>query len=126
MASKPDKPKLIERWDTTLLSIFYAISGIAYLLILTISNFEILVALLLGLPSIIIAYGLFKTKKWAALLAIALFFPQIGFGIFSLVGGLALDTASQVLLFNIALIIHTILLMICFLYIAAKRKEFQL
>lgn len=119
MTSKPGFK--IERWDTTLLSVFYLISGIAYFLILAL-DFSNLVTVLLGFLSLIIAYGLIKMKKWTVPFVIALFFPQITFGIFTLYASVAM---SQELLFNLALIIHMIFLTLCFIYVAAKRKDLQ-
>jgi len=124
------KPKLkIERWDTTLLSIFYLISGIAYFLILALSNFNYIVTVFLGFLSLIIAYGLIKMKRWTVPFVIALFFPQITFEIFALYASVTtytFYTTTELLLFHVALIMHAIFLTFCFLYIAAKRKEFQL
>jgi len=127
MASKPRFK--IERWDTTLLSIFYLISGIAYFLILTLSNFNYLVMVFLGFLSLIIAYGLVKMKSWTVPFVVALFFPQITFEIFALYASATtytFDPNMEMLLFHLALIIHMILLTLCLLYTAIKRKEFQL
>ena len=118
----------IERRDTALMSVFYVISGIAYFLILALSKFSNLVTVFLGFLSLIIAYGLLKMKNWTVPFVVALFFPQITFGTFSLYASVATYTFSpniEVLLFNLALIIHMIFLTLCFLYIVAKRKEFQ-
>jgi len=124
------KPKLkIERWDTTLLSAFYLISGIAYLFILVLSRFNYLVTVFLGFLSLIIAYGLIKMKRWAVPFVVALFFPQVTFEVFALYASVTMYTFYlniEVLLFNLALIMHMMFLTFCFLYVAAKRKEFQL
>jgi len=124
------KPKLrIERWDTTLLSAFYLISGITYLFILVLSRFNYLVTVFLGFLSLIIAYGLIKMKRWAVPFVVALFFPQVTFEVFALYASVTMYTfylTIEVLLFNLALIIHMMFLTFCFLYVAAKRKEFQL
>jgi len=124
------KPKLkIERWDTTLLSVFYLISGIGYFLILALDNFNYLVAVFFGFLSLLIAYGLIKMKKWTVPFVVALFFPQITFNIFALYASVTtytFYTTIELLLFHVALIIHMMFLTFCALYIAAKRKEFQL
>ena len=120
MASKPRFK--IERWDTTLLSVFYLISGIAYFLILALSNFSNPVTVFLGFLSLIITYGLIKMKRWTVPFIVALFFPQITFEAFAFYASVATDQSYIAL----ALIIHMILLMLCLLYTAAKRKEFQL
>jgi len=122
------KPRFkIERWDTLLLSAFYLISGIAYFLILAL-DFSNLVTVFLGFLSLIIAYGLIKMKKWTVPFVLALFFPQITFGTFALYASVttyAFSETLEVLLFNLALIIHMVFLTFCLLYITAKRKEFQ-
>jgi uncharacterized membrane protein (DUF2068 family) len=121
------KPK-IQRWDTTLISIFYIISGIMYFIILGL-DMRNLVAILLGLLSIIVAYGLFKTKTWTIPFAAALFFPQITFELFALYASMTTATSgpmTSALLFNIGLIVHVVILTICLLYVVTKRKEFQI
>jgi hypothetical protein len=126
MTSKPRFK--IERWDTTLLAAFYLISGIAYFLILALSNFNHLVTVFLGFLSLMITYGLVKMKRWTTPFVVALFFPQITFEIFALYASATTYTFYpniEVLLFHLALIIHIILLTLCLLYIAIKRKEFQ-
>lgn len=127
MTSKPRFK--IERWDTTLLAVFYSIGGIAYFLILALSNFNYLVTVFLGFLSLIIAYGLVKMKSWTVPFIVALFFPQIIFGAFTLYASVNANTFypdTTVLLFHWGLIVHMILLTFCLLYIAVKRKEFQL
>jgi hypothetical protein len=118
----------IERWDTTLLAIFYLISGIAYFLILAL-DFSNLVVVFLGFLSVLITYGLIKMKRWTVPFVVALFFPQITFEIIALYASVANNTLSpntEVLLFHLGLIIHMILLTFCLLYTAVKRGEFQL
>lgn len=119
----------IERWDTTLLAIFYLVSGSAYFLILVLSNFNYLVTVFLGFLSLLITYGLIKMKRWTVPFVVALFFPQVTFEIFALYASVETYTFSptaEVLLFHLGLIVHMILLIFCLIYTAAKRKEFQL
>lgn len=118
----------IERWDTTLLAVFYLISGIAYFLILAL-DFSDLVPVFLGFLSLIITYGLIKMKRWTVPFVVALLFPQMAFEVFALYGSVVMNTFSptiEVLLFHLTLVIHMILLILCLLYVAARRKEFQL
>jgi len=114
----------IERWDTTLLSVFYLISGIAYFLILAL-DFRNLVTVFLGFISLIIVYGLIKMKSWTVPIVVALFFPQVTFEIFTLYASVTRYPTMEVLLFHLALIMHMVFLTLSFLYVAAKRKEFQ-
>jgi len=126
MTSKPGFK--IERWDTTLLAVFYLISGIVYFLVLAL-DFSNLVIVFLGFLSLIIAYGLIKMKRWTVPIVVALFLPQITFEMFALYASVTTYTfylTIEVLLFNLALIIHMVLLTLCLLYVAAKRKEFQI
>lgn len=118
----------IERWDTTLLAVFYLISGIAYFLILAL-DFSDLVPVFLGFLSLIITYGLIKMKRWTVPFVVTLLFPQMAFEVFALYGSVVMNTFSptiEVLLFHLTLVIHMILLILCLLYVAARRKEFQL
>jgi hypothetical protein len=115
----------IKRWDTTLLAVFYLVSGIAYFLILAL-DLSNLITVFLGFLSLVITYGLIKPKNWTMPFVVALFFPQITFEIFALYASMQTHTFVEAIFFNITLVIHMILLTICVLYIAAKRKEFQL
>ena len=118
----------VESLGTTVFSIFYAIAGVAITSILVLSNFTVPHAAVLAFLSLITAYGLFKTKKWSVLLTIILFFLGTAFSAPILYRSIVINPSSSGLeaaLLNLALIIYLIMLFASFLYVAAKREEFQ-
>ena len=117
----------IKRRDGLLLAIFYAVVGIAEIVILVSSDF-MPVAGVLAVLSFIAAYGLFFGKKWAVWLAVGLFFPQFVFGLTTLNSSIALYALlpeTSVLLLNVALGVFVVLSFVSFVYVAAKRKTFE-
>ena len=79
----------------------------------------------LGILSLITAYTVFTMKKWAPPLAVGLFFVGITFGATTLSNSLALQTFGDAMLFNLALIVYMIILLVVSLYIVAKRENFS-
>jgi uncharacterized membrane protein (DUF2068 family) len=130
---KGAKPNLkarlnVKRRDGLLLAVFYAVVGIAQLVILALSNFALVTSGILAVLSLIAAYGLFTVKKWSVWLVIGLFFPQFVFGVVTLYASILRYTTYQemnLLLLNIALAIFIVLSFVSFVYVAAKRKSFQ-
>jgi uncharacterized membrane protein (DUF2068 family) len=118
----------VESLGITVFSIFYAIAGVAITSILVLSNFTVPHAAVLAFLSLITAYGLFKTKKWSVLLTIIIFFLGTAFSAPILYRSIVINPSSSGLeasLLNLALIIYLIMLFASFLYVAAKREEFQ-
>jgi uncharacterized membrane protein (DUF2068 family) len=118
----------VKRRDGLLLAIFYAVVGVAHLVILALSNFELVTSGILATLSLIAAFGLFTVKKWAVWLVIGLFFPQFVFGFLTLYAAYLQYMAFQeitLVLINIALAMFIILTFVSFVYVAAKRKSFQ-
>lgn len=79
----------------------------------------------LGILSLITAYGFFRMKKWSVPLVIGLFFLGITFGAITLNTSIVLQTFRGALLFHIALIVYIIILLIAFIYTVAKREDFS-
>jgi hypothetical protein len=123
------KTKLkVKRRDGLLLAIFYAVLGVAHLVILAVSNFALVTSGILAVLSLIAAFGLFTVKKWVVWLVIGLFFPQFVFGSLTLYAAYLQYMAFQeitLVLINIALAVFIILTFVSFVYVAAKRKSFQ-
>lgn len=116
----------IENPIVFLFSVFYIIAGAVEVSYVVIENFAAPPHIgVLGLLSLITAYGLFKMKKWAVLLVTALFFLGITFGVTALSDSVILQTFGGTLLLNIALIAYMIILLIAFIYVVAKREKFQ-
>lgn len=80
---------------------------------------------ILGILSIITAYGFFKMKRWSVPLVIGLFFLGVTFGAVTLNTSLVLQTFGGALLFHTALIVYMIILLIAFIYTVAKREDFN-
>ncbi len=86
--------KLKEQNLTSLASIaFYGIAGLIFLILLPFSGFPPHIGLL-GIASLITAYGLFTQRKWASWLVAALFFVATTFTIFTLYYVLATDALA--------------------------------
>jgi len=123
------KSKLkIKRRDGLLLAVFYAIVGVAQIIVLALSDFAIFTSGVLAVLSFIAAYGLFTVKKWSVWLVIALFFPQFVWGVVTLYASILSYTLYQeaaFMLLNIALATFIVLSFVSFVYVAAKRKSFQ-
>jgi len=109
-----------------LFSVFYIIAGAVEVSYLVIENFAAPPHIgVLGLLSLITAYGLFKMRKWSVLLVIALFFLGITFGATTLYDSIILQTFEGALLFHAALIAYMIILLTAFVYVAATREKFE-
>lgn len=118
----------IKRRDALLLAIFYAAAGVAQIAVLAMSDFAIFTSGILAVLNFIAAYGLFTVKRWSIWLAIGLFFPQFVFGAASLYASILWYMAYQEagsLWLNIALMVYMGLLLVSFVYIAAKRNSFM-
>jgi hypothetical protein len=121
------KSKLkVENPAVLLFSIFYAVVGAVEIFFLALTNFTAPPHLgVLGLLSLITAYGLFGMRRWSVLLVTALFFLGITFGATTLYDSIILQTFERALLFHTALIAYMIVTVIAFIYVAAKRKDFE-
>jgi len=121
------KSKLkVENPVVLLFSVFYAVAGAAEIFVLAVTNFTAPPHLgVLGLLSLITAYGLFKMRRWSVLLVTALFFLGVTFSATTLYDSIILQTFEGALLFHVALIAYMIMTVIAFIYVAAKRKDFE-
>ena len=109
-----------------LFSVFYIVAGAVEVFYLVIENFAAPPHIgVLGLLSLITAYGLFKMRKWSVLLVTALFFLGITFGATTLYNSVMWQTFEGALLFHMALIAYMIMLLIAFVYVVAKREKFE-
>ena len=118
----------IQRLDGLVLAIFYAVVGLVHLVIFIQSDFVIVTSAILGVLSLITAFGLLTVRKWAVWLVVGLFFPQFVFGLLTLYAALLEYSTFQeltLLLLNIGFAVFTFLIFVSFVYVAAKRKSFQ-
>ena len=116
----------VENQVVFLFSVFYIIAGAVEVLYVVAENFATPPHIgVLGLLSLITAYGLFKMKKWSVLLVTALFLLGITFSAITLYNSVILQTFEGALLFHTALIAYMIMLLIAFMYVVAKREKFE-
>ena len=109
-----------------LFSVFYIIAGAVEVSYLVIEKFVAPPHIgVLGLLSLITAYGLFKMRKWSVLLVIALFFLGITFGATTLYYSIVSQTFEGALLFHVALIAYLFMTLVASIYVIAKREKFQ-
>ncbi len=110
-------------------SIFYVIAGGAYAYILVAANPITPPHIgVLAFLSFITAYGLIKMRKWAVLLTTALFFLGAAVSIpvlYSSINSQTFSSSLGALLFNSALIVYVVLSLFAFVYVAAKRENFE-
>jgi len=119
------KSKLkVESTGALVFSIFYAVAGIAQVFILATSNFRLAHIGVLGLLSLITAYGLFRMRRWSVPLVIALFLLGITFGALTLYDSIILQTFEGALPFHLLLIAYLVMTVIALVYVVAKRKNF--
>jgi uncharacterized membrane protein (DUF2068 family) len=117
-----------EHLGVILVSLFYAVVGVVLAFILVLASFRIFHVGVLAVLNLILAYGLFKMRKWSVKLLVALFLPQVVFGVFTLYQSITMQTLSstwETAAFNLSLIVYMVLCFISLVYVAAKRKEFK-
>jgi len=118
----------VKRRDALLLAVFYAAVGVVQLAALGLLDVRMVWVGMLGLLSLIAAYGLFTVKKWSVWLVLGLFFPQFVFGASTLDASFSRYISyyeTAFLLLNVALAVFLVLSFVSFVYVAAKRNSFQ-
>jgi len=108
-----------------LFSAFYVIVGIVFLFIFVIYNLRLLHLGIIGVLSLMAAYGVFRMEKWAVWLVVGLFLLGTTFGAITLIDSIVLQTLQGALLFHVALIAYLIMMVVALIYVAAKRKDFE-
>lgn len=111
-----------------LVSIFYAILGVALAYVLVLESLRLFHVGVLAVLNLMLAYGLFRMKKWSVKLLVALFLPQFVFGVLNLYSSVTMWTFSptwEATTFNLSLIVYVVLCFVSLVYIAAKRKDFK-
>ena len=120
------KSKLkVENPAVLLFSIFYAIAGIVFLSIFVVYVLKPPHVGIIGVLSLITAYGVFRMEKWAVWLVVVLFFLGTTFGAITLYDSIVLQTFEGALLFHAALIVYLIMTVVAFIYVVAERKDFE-
>jgi len=99
--------------------VFYVIVGIVSFAVLPIANFPPHIGII-GVLSLITAYGLFKKRVWTIWLVVMLFFVATTFSAYTIYYLLGKD-----LLLDISMIAYLILTWVFTAYTAAKRKTLE-
>ncbi|MEM3622449.1 MAG: hypothetical protein QXR76_01590 [Candidatus Bathyarchaeia archaeon] len=98
---------------------FYVVVGVTCFVVLPLANFPPHIGIM-GILSLITAYGLFKKRVWAVWLVVMLFFIATTFSVFMLYYCFGKD-----FLFDIGMFAYLILTWVFTAYIVAKRKIFE-
>ena len=96
---------------------FYGLIGIIFLIMLPLSGFPPHIGLM-GVTSLIAAYGLFKKRFWAIWLVVALFFVATTFTLYTLYYVLTIDVLATA-----GMIAYAVLTWIFTAYVISKRKS---
>ncbi len=96
---------------------FYGVVGIIFLVLLAMSGFPPHIGLM-GITSLIAAYGIFRKRFWATWLVVALFFVSTAFAFYTLYYVFATDSLA-----TIGMLAYAILTWIFTAYAIAKRER---
>jgi uncharacterized membrane protein (DUF2068 family) len=99
-------------------SVFYAVAGIAFFVILPMADFPPHLGII-GILSLITAYGLFKNRIWTLWVIVVLFFIANTFSAYTLY-----YTWGRDLLRDISVIAYLVFTWVFTVYTSAKRKIF--
>jgi hypothetical protein len=100
-------------------SVFYAIVGIIFFVLLPMASFAPYLAII-GIFSLITAYGVFRKRVWTIWFVIILFFVATTFSVVMISNILQIDA-----LLGLSSIAYLILTWVFTLYAWTKRKEFE-
>lgn len=100
--------------------VFYAIVGIICFAVLAISDFRLIHISIIGILSLIAAYGLLKSRVWTLWIVVALFFIATTFSVYMLYSAFQKD-----LLLDVSVIAYLVLTWVFTAYTAAKREALE-
>jgi hypothetical protein len=100
--------------------VFYAVVGITCFAVLTIVDFSLIHIGIIGILSLITAYGLLKSRAWALWVVVALLFIATTFSAYTLYFAFEED-----LLLDVSMIAYLIFTWVFTTYTAAKRKALE-
>ena len=100
--------------------VFYVIVGIICFAVLAISDFRLIHISIIGILSLIAAYGLLKSRVWTLWIVVALFFIATTFSVYMLYSAFQKD-----LLLDVSVIAYLVLTWVFTAYTAAKREALE-
>lgn len=109
----------LENIGIVMASAFYAIVGVACFVVLPSANFPPHIGII-GILSLITAYGLFKKRSWGLWIITALFFIATTFSVYTLY-----FLFGRYVLLDISIIVYLVLTWVFTIYVAAKRKMLE-
>lgn len=110
----------IENIGLLLTSIFYAAVGIICFVMLATIDYEMVHIGLIGIISLITAYGLIKRRRWALWSAFVLFFTNTTFA-----ASMLYYTIGGDILIDIAMILYLAMTWAATIYLAARQKKLE-
>jgi len=109
-----------ENMGLLLASIFYAVVGIICFIILATIDYELVYIGLIGIISLVTAYGLIRRRRWALWSAFVLFFTNTAFA-----ASMLYYTVGGDILIDTAMILYLALTWVATVYLAARRKKLE-
>lgn len=109
----------IDSWGMFATSFFYAVVGIAFLALLPLSGFPPDIGIL-GILSLIAAYGIFRKRAWSLWFVVILFLAGTTFALYVIYSAVATDY-----LLSLGMIFYLILTWIFTAYAANKRQVLE-
>ena len=100
-------------------SVFYAVVGIVFLVLLAMANFPVHLAVI-GIFSLITAYGLFMKRTWTPWFVVILFFVGTTFSAFMIYYVIGTDG-----LVGTGALVYLILTWVFTAFVVMKRKTFE-
>jgi hypothetical protein len=100
--------------------IFYALVGLLCFTVLTMVDFRLVHIGIMGILSLITAYGLFEKRSWSLWVVVALFFIGTTFSAYTLYYTLGKD-----LFLDISAVAYLIFTWVFTIYVAAKRRTLE-
>jgi len=95
---------------------FYGLAGVIFLVLMATTGFPPHVALI-GIVSVVTAYGLFMKRGWAAWLVVAMFFVVTTFTLYTLYFVVATDAVAA-----LGMIVYAVLTWVFTFFIVRKRQ----
>lgn len=100
-------------------SVFYAVAGIVFLVLLATANYPPHIGII-AMLSIAAAYGIFRKRVWAVWLVVILFFTSTTFAAFAIYNAFA-----ENYILGLGMTAYLVLTWLFTIYVAAKRKALE-
>ena len=109
----------IENRGMFVTSAFYVVAGIIFFVLLVMASFPLHLAVI-GISSLVTAYGVFRKRTWAPWFVVILFFVGTTFSAFMVYYIIGTD-----ILLGLGALVYLILTWVFTAYVVMKRKTFE-